>query len=57
MSKHRTARDRARQGQRRVVVWGCGIHRTPAGAECQGCADQYQLLTWDDINPDHRRPR
>jgi hypothetical protein len=38
-----------RRQQRRVVVWGCDIHRTPAGTECQGCADQGELFTWADI--------
>lgn len=49
MSGPWTDRDRARWQQRRVVVWGCKTHRTPAGAECQGCADQGELLAWGDI--------
>jgi hypothetical protein len=39
----------------RVVVWGCAIHRTPRGQECQGCADQGELLTWGDIHRATRR--
>jgi hypothetical protein len=33
------------QQQRRVVVRGCKEHQTPAGQECQGCADQGELFT------------
>lgn len=51
-----TKRDRARQQHKRVVVWGCHIHRTPRGEECQGCADQGELIGWDDIH-DARRSR
>lgn len=50
-----TERERARQQHRRVVVWGCDIHRTPAGQECQGCAHQGELLTWDDIHGERRK--
>jgi hypothetical protein len=39
---------------RRSVVWGCSVHRTPAGTECQGCADQGELITWDDIRRSRR---
>ncbi|MGH3777965.1 MAG: hypothetical protein ACRDRR_19905 [Pseudonocardiaceae bacterium] len=52
-----TDRDKARQQQRRVVVWGCNIHRTPAGTQCQGCADQGELLTRDEVYRDRRRQR
>jgi hypothetical protein len=60
MGEQRTERHRARQ-QRRIMVWGCDIHRTPAGTECQGCAHQGELFTRADIanrgGPcDHRRP-
>ena len=34
--------------QRRVVVWGCKEHETPAGEECQGCIDQGELFTRAD---------
>lgn len=34
--------------QRAVVVWGCKDHQTPAGQECQGCADQGELFTRAD---------
>jgi hypothetical protein len=54
MGEQRTTRDGPRQ-QRRVVVWGCRIHGTPAGLECQGCLDQGELLTWADIR-EMRRP-
>lgn len=57
MGDYWTERDRARQQQRRVVVWGCDIHRTPAGTECQGCTDQGELITWDDIRGDRRDTR
>jgi hypothetical protein len=53
MGEQRTARDRPPQ-QRRVVIWGCRIHRTPAGQECQGCADQGELLTWEDLYSERR---
>lgn len=36
------------QQQRQVVVWGCREHQTPAGTECQGCADQGELFTRAD---------
>ncbi|MGH3963015.1 MAG: hypothetical protein ACRDRY_07160 [Pseudonocardiaceae bacterium] len=49
-----TPRDKARRAQRRVVVWGCAIHGTPAGTECQGCADQHELFTWADIRETKR---
>lgn len=49
MAEHWTERDRARQQHKRVVVWGCGIHHTPAGTECQGYADQGELITWNDV--------
>jgi hypothetical protein len=52
-----TERDRAHQQRRRVVVWGCDIHRTPAGTECQGCADQGELLTRSEICSDRRNTR
>lgn len=45
----------ARQRQRRVVTWGCRVHQTPAGQECQGCADQGELLSWDDIREARRQ--
>jgi hypothetical protein len=48
-------RDRERWSTRRSVVWGCAIHRIPAGEECQGCADQGELLTWDDIRETQRQ--
>jgi hypothetical protein len=56
-----TERERARQHRWRVVVWGWEIHRTPAGTEYRGCADQGELFTWTDIGEsgrtgDHRRP-
>ncbi len=57
MGDHWTQRDRARRQHRRVVMWGCDIHRTPAGTECQGCADQDELLTWDDIRGERRDTR
>lgn len=47
-----TERDRARQQQRRVVVWGCAIHKTPAGQQCQGCADLSETL---HLGPHPRR--
>lgn len=34
---------------RRVVVWGCNENQTPAGQECQGCADQGELFTRADV--------
>lgn len=40
---------RARQQQRRVVVWGCKDHGTPAGETCQGCLDQGQLFGRVDV--------
>src|SRR4051794_21557371 len=30
------SRSQLHQRQRRVVVWGCKEHQTPAGEECQG---------------------
>lgn len=57
MAEHWTERDRARQQHNRVVVWGCGIHHTPADTECQGCADQGELITWNDIHGTRRDPR
>lgn len=33
---------------RQPVVWGCTEHRTPAGQECHGCADQGELFTRAD---------
>jgi hypothetical protein len=46
---------RAGQQYRRVVVWGCAMHRTPRGQERQGCADQGELLTRADIPWQMRR--
>ena len=40
---------RARQVERRGVVWGCAIHHTPAGTECQGCLDQGELFGHVDV--------
>jgi RNase P subunit RPR2 len=36
------------QRQQAVVVWGCKEHQTPAGQECQGCADQGELFSRAD---------
>ncbi len=44
-----------RRQQRRVVVWGCKEHQTPAGEECQGCADQDELFTRADVARQGRR--
>lgn len=33
-----------RQQHRTLVVWGCGIHRTPRSEVCQGCIDQGDLF-------------
>jgi hypothetical protein len=54
MAQEYTKRDQERWSNKRSVVWGCSIHRTPAGQECQGCADQGELLTWDDIREARR---
>jgi len=52
------------QRQGRVVVWGCKEHQTPAGEECQGCADQGELFTRAEATKSartspyhHRRPQ
>jgi hypothetical protein len=42
---------RARMTGRQGVVWGCDIHRAPAGTECRGCAAQGQLFSWGDLRP------
>jgi YspA, cpYpsA-related SLOG family len=47
---------RARHQRRRLVGWGCDTHRTPRGQQCQGCADQGELLSRANIHPDHNRP-
>jgi hypothetical protein len=44
-----TERHRERQQQRRIVIWGCGTHRTPAGETCQGCLDQGDLFDRTDV--------
>lgn len=46
-----------RHSQRRVVVWGCKEHQTPAGEECQGCADQGELFTHADLAKAARKRR
>ena len=38
-----------RQRQRTAVVWGCDTHRTPAGENCRGCADQPDLFSRNDV--------
>ena len=43
--------------QRRVVVWGCTEHQTPAGQECQGCADQGELFTRFEASQSTRKRR
>jgi hypothetical protein len=55
MGEQGTERDRVGQQHRRVVGWGSTIDRTAAGAVCQGCADQGELLTWADSNGVTRR--
>lgn len=44
----------ARQAQRRVVVWGCKEHSTPAGETCQGCL--YEPVTQQPPTALLRRP-
>lgn len=46
---------RTRLQQGRVVVWGCKEHQTPAGQECQGCADQGELFTRTEVVKAARR--
>lgn len=46
-----------RHSQQRVVVWGCKEHQTPAGEECQGCADQGELFTHAEAAKAARRKR
>ena len=38
-----------RRRQRRIVIWGCDTHRTPAGETCQGCLDQGDLFDRADV--------
>jgi hypothetical protein len=52
--QHNSTHPREQRAQSRSVVWGCSIHRTPAGQECPGCADQAELITWDDIRKSRR---
>lgn len=33
---------------RPVVRWGCTAHRTPAGQDCQWCAEQGELFPRTD---------
>jgi hypothetical protein len=49
MSDSRTERYEARQRERTAVVWGCEIHRTPAGENCRGCADQGDLFSRNEV--------
>jgi hypothetical protein len=51
---HNSAHPQNQRTQRRSVAWGCAIHRMPAGQECPGCADQAELITWDDIRQSWR---
>jgi len=51
----RADRDQARQQQRRIVIWGCAIHRTPPGEACRGCADQTELFTRTEVANTTRR--
>jgi hypothetical protein len=44
-----TEQHRERQRQRRIVVWGCNTHRTPAGKTCQSCLDQGDLFNRADV--------
>lgn len=50
-----SSRSQMHQPQRRVVVWGCKEHQTPAGEECQGCIDQGELFTLADTAKSVRR--
>jgi hypothetical protein len=34
---------------RQGIVWGCSIHKTPRGIECQGCDDQTELFSRADV--------
>ena len=51
---HNSAPTRDQRAQQRSVMWGCAIHRTPAGQECPGCAAQGELITWEDIRHSRR---
>lgn len=57
MGDDTTERDRAPHQRCRVVVWGCDIHSTPAGQNCQGCADQGELFSPTDVPRQIRRRR
>jgi hypothetical protein len=39
---------------RRGIAWGCSIHKTPRGIDCQGCDDQAELFTRADTIPQPR---
>ncbi len=41
--------------QKVAVLWGCKEHQTPAGQECQGCADQGELFTRADVAQSARK--
>jgi hypothetical protein len=49
MATSQDARYEARRRQRTAIFWGCDIHRTPAGENCQGCADQSDLFGRNDV--------
>ena len=49
-------RDSRRRQQRVVVRWGCDLHRTPAGQDCQWCLQQGELFPRDHAAT-HRRRR
>lgn len=55
--RNQSDRHRDRQQSRRVVVWGCDIHQTPAGETCQGCYDQGELFSRADASTSTRRTR
>lgn len=48
---------RSRQWRQRVVVrWGCDLHQTPAGQDCQWCIQQGELFLRAEAAT-HRRRR
>jgi hypothetical protein len=57
VDNRQTDRHRARQAQRRVVIWGCPIHRTPRGQKCVGCADQHELFVTSAVYKSAREKR
>jgi hypothetical protein len=57
MGDQQTERHQTRQQHKRVVVWGCDIHHTPRGQECQGCADQDELFPRSEAPRQTRRMR